>query len=113
MAGPSVDVLQGATKRTARRGKRVGKVDDLDAERREVALELVALFGALLGLAVLARIGARAVKPLLDALADADGKQQRIAIDVLGNVANKNAGPALFAPSRAPLRASPPRTRPR
>src|SRR4029077_6035555 len=43
----SVDVLQGATKLTARRRKRVGKVDDLDAERREVALELVALFGAL------------------------------------------------------------------
>jgi hypothetical protein len=47
MAGQSVDVLQGATKLTARHRKRVGKVDDLDAERREVALELVALFGAL------------------------------------------------------------------
>jgi hypothetical protein len=47
MAGQSVDVPQGATKRAARRGKRVGKVDNLDAERREVALELVALFGAL------------------------------------------------------------------
>ena len=45
----------------------------------------------------LARIGARAVKPLLDALADADASQQRIAIDVLGYVENKNAGPALFA----------------
>jgi tetratricopeptide (TPR) repeat protein/HEAT repeat protein len=47
--------------------------------------------------AELARIGARAVKPLLDALADADASQQRIAIDVLGSVENKNAGPALFA----------------
>jgi len=47
--------------------------------------------------ATLARIGARAVKPLLDALADSDAGQQRIAIDVLGYVQNKNAGPALFA----------------
>jgi len=47
--------------------------------------------------AALARIGARAVKPLLDALADADTSQQRIAIDVLGFVRNRNAGPALFA----------------
>jgi HEAT repeat protein len=47
--------------------------------------------------AALARVGARAVKPLLDAMADTDAEQQRIAIDVLGKVANKNAGPALFA----------------
>jgi tetratricopeptide (TPR) repeat protein/HEAT repeat protein len=46
--------------------------------------------------AALARVGQRAVKPLLDALADGDGGQQRIAVDVLGYVANKNAGPALF-----------------
>ena len=44
----------------------------------------------------LAKVGQRAVKPLLDALADGDGGQQRVAIDVLGYVANKNAGPALF-----------------
>ena len=47
--------------------------------------------------AALARIGARAVKPLLDALADTDASQQRIAIDVLGYVENRNAGSALFA----------------
>ena len=47
--------------------------------------------------AQLAKIGARAVKPLLDALADGDTMQQRIAIDVLGYVQNKNAGPSLFA----------------
>ncbi|HEY8078933.1 MAG TPA: HEAT repeat domain-containing protein, partial [Labilithrix sp.] len=47
--------------------------------------------------AALARIGGRAVKPLLDALADGDAGQQRVAIDVLGYVQNKNAGPALFA----------------
>jgi tetratricopeptide (TPR) repeat protein/HEAT repeat protein len=56
----------------------------------------------------LARIGGRAVKPLLDALADGDAGQQRVAIDVLGYVQNKNAGPALFAfatgQAEAPLR---------
>lgn len=58
--------------------------------------------------AALARVGGRAVKPLLDALADGDAGQQRIAIDVLGYVQNKNAGPALFAfatgQGEAPLR---------
>ena len=43
--------------------------------------------------AALARIGGRAVKPLLDALADGDAGQQRVAIDVLGYVQNKNARP--------------------
>ncbi len=56
----------------------------------------------------LARIGARAVKPLLDALSDTDTGQQRIAIDVLGYVQNKNAGPPLFSfatgPAETPLR---------
>jgi len=47
--------------------------------------------------AALARVGARAVKPLLDALADGDTGQQRVAIDVLGYVQNKNAGPGLFS----------------
>jgi len=45
----------------------------------------------------LARIGQRAVKPLLDALADADEGQQKVAIDVLAYVQNKNAAPALFS----------------
>ncbi len=44
----------------------------------------------------LRRIGARAVKPLLDALTDSRQQQQRIAIDVLAYVQNKGAGPALF-----------------
>jgi tetratricopeptide (TPR) repeat protein/HEAT repeat protein len=39
----------------------------------------------------LTRIGARAVKPLLDALADTDVTQQRIAIDVLAYVDNPHA----------------------
>ena len=56
----------------------------------------------------LARIGGRAVKPLLDALVDGDGGQQRVAIDVLGYVQNRNAGPALLAfamgPAESPLR---------
>ncbi|HHH31877.1 MAG TPA: hypothetical protein ENK57_26515, partial [Polyangiaceae bacterium] len=46
--------------------------------------------------AKLARIGARAVKPLLDALGDQKHAQQRIAIEVLAYVENKGAGPALF-----------------
>ncbi len=52
--------------------------------------------------AALARIGARAVKPLLDALADNDTGQQRIAIDVLGYVENKNAGAPLFSFATGP-----------
>jgi len=44
----------------------------------------------------LTKIGARAVKPLLDALASPLESQQRIAIKVLAYVQNKGAGPALF-----------------
>jgi cellulose synthase operon protein C len=44
----------------------------------------------------LARIGARAVKPLLDALADDDVSQQRTAIDVLPYVQNRHAALPLF-----------------
>lgn len=44
----------------------------------------------------LAKIGARAIKPLLDALADERESQQKIAIEVLAYVANKSAGPALY-----------------
>lgn len=47
--------------------------------------------------AALQRIGGRAVKPLLDALADGDAGQQRVAIDVLGYVQNRNASAALFS----------------
>jgi tetratricopeptide (TPR) repeat protein len=46
--------------------------------------------------AELGRIGARAVKPLLDALADEKESQQKIAIEVLAYVENKSAGPALY-----------------
>ncbi len=56
----------------------------------------------------LARVGARAVKPLLDGLADPDVSQQRIAIDVLAYVQNRNAAAPLFAyatgPAELPLR---------
>ncbi len=45
----------------------------------------------------LSKIGARAVKPLLDALADENEAQQRIAIEVLAFVQNRSAAPALFA----------------
>lgn len=44
----------------------------------------------------LARIGSRAVKPLLDALADDDVSQQRTAIDVLPYVQNPHAALPLF-----------------
>jgi tetratricopeptide (TPR) repeat protein len=54
----------------------------------------------------LARIGARAVKPLLDALADQDSSQQRIAIDVLAYVQNKNAAVPLFAFATGPADAA-------
>jgi cellulose synthase operon protein C len=47
--------------------------------------------------AALARIGARAVKPLLDALADPDVSQQRTAIDVLAYVQNRHTALPLFA----------------
>jgi cellulose synthase operon protein C len=46
--------------------------------------------------AELAKIGARAVKPLLDALADDRESQQKIAIEVLAYVENRAAGPALY-----------------
>lgn len=46
--------------------------------------------------AKLLAVGTRAVKPLLDALADTAVAQQRVAIEVLGYVQNKGAGPALF-----------------
>lgn len=45
----------------------------------------------------LSRIGARAVKPLLDALADDKESQQKIAIEVLAYVENRAAGPALLS----------------
>jgi HEAT repeat protein len=56
--------------------------------------------------ASLARIGSRAVKPLLDALADADTAQQRIAIEVLAYVQNQNAALPLFAFATSPGDAS-------
>lgn len=41
-------------------------------------------------------IGSRAIKPLLDALADDREAQQRVAIEVLAYVENKSGGPTLF-----------------
>ena len=45
----------------------------------------------------LARLGDRAVKPLLDALSDERESQQLVALTLLEQMANKNAGPALVA----------------
>jgi tetratricopeptide (TPR) repeat protein len=56
--------------------------------------------------AALARVGSRAVKPLLDALNDQDVGQQKIAIDVLGYVENKNAALPLFAFATGPADAA-------
>jgi tetratricopeptide (TPR) repeat protein/HEAT repeat protein len=52
----------------------------------------------------LKRLGERAVKPLLDALGDERDAQQRVAIELLGHIDNKSAGPALiaFAAGNAP-----------
>lgn len=47
--------------------------------------------------ASLAKLGERAVKPLLDALGDDRDTQQRTAIELLAHVSNRNAGPALLA----------------
>ncbi|NRA33477.1 MAG: HEAT repeat domain-containing protein [Polyangiaceae bacterium] len=52
---------------------------------------------AALAQAALGRLGQRAVKPLLDALADPREGQQRIAIDLLSFVRNKSSAPALFS----------------
>lgn len=45
----------------------------------------------------LRRLGARAIKPLLEALADDDPRQQRIAVEVLGHLGNPNAAGPLLA----------------
>src|SRR5262249_52976383 len=47
--------------------------------------------------AELRAIGTRAIKPLLDALADDKDTQQRTAVDLLAFVENKSAGAPLFA----------------
>jgi len=51
------------------------------------------------------RLGTRAIKPLLEALADPDPAQKRIAVDVLGHLGNENAaGPLLaMAEGEAPV----------
>jgi len=45
----------------------------------------------------LAKLGERAVKPLLDALSDERASQQQVAITLLAHVASKSAGPSLVA----------------
>jgi Tfp pilus assembly protein PilF/HEAT repeat protein len=54
----------------------------------------------------LAAIGRRAVKPLLDALADPDLAQVRAALLVLAQVANASVLPALFALAERPIELS-------
>jgi len=43
------------------------------------------------------RLGHRALKPLLEALADPDPAQRRVAVDVLGHLGNRNAAGPLLA----------------
>lgn len=45
----------------------------------------------------LARYGTRALKPLLDTLAEASSPQQRVAQEILGHLGNPGAAPALLA----------------
>ncbi len=51
--------------------------------------------------ATLERLGQRALKPLLEALADDDPAQQRVAVDVLGFLGNANAAGPLLAAAEA------------
>ncbi len=43
------------------------------------------------------RLGVRAIKPLLEALADEDPTQQRVAVEILGHLGNENATAPLLA----------------
>ena len=45
----------------------------------------------------LRQIGTRAIKPLLEALADQDPSQRRVALDILGDLGNANAAAPLLA----------------
>lgn len=56
--------------------------------------------------AALRKIGERAVKPLLDALADERDSQQRTAIELLSHIRNRSAGPALFNYATGPADAA-------
>jgi len=47
-------------------------------------------------------LGARAIKPLLEALADADPAQRRVALDILGDLGNPNAAAPLLAVAENP-----------
>ncbi|MFN2155660.1 MAG: tetratricopeptide repeat protein, partial [Anaerolineae bacterium] len=50
----------------------------------------------------LSSIGERAVKPLLDALGDTRDTQQGVAVELLGHIKNRSAGPALLAYATGP-----------
>lgn len=53
--------------------------------------------GAAEARAELRQIGTRAIKPLLEALADQDPSQRRVALDILGDLGNPNAAAPLLA----------------
>ncbi len=50
----------------------------------------------------LRQIGTRGIKPLLEALADADPSQRRVALDILGDLGNPNAAAPLLAVAENP-----------
>lgn len=50
----------------------------------------------------LRQVGARAIKPLLEALADQDPAQRRVALDILGDLGNPNAAAPLLAAAENP-----------
>lgn len=52
--------------------------------------------------AELRQLGSRAIKPLLEALADQDPAQRRVALDILGDLGNPNAAAPLLALAESP-----------
>lgn len=123
-ASPDEDLVSQATRISMQLNLGRGSLESLEKELLPVALGnpgkpiyrrlLVEIYGAMAfplvhlsksantveankASAELARIGERAVKPLLDALSDDQGTQQRTALELLSHIKNKGAGPSLVA----------------
>ncbi|MCA9626115.1 MAG: HEAT repeat domain-containing protein [Myxococcales bacterium] len=123
-ASPDEDLVSQATRISMQLNLGRGTLESLEKELLPVALGnpgkpiyrrlLVEIYGAMAfplvhlskstnpteakkASAELAKIGERAVKPLLDALSDDQGTQQRTALELLSHIKNKGAGPSLVA----------------
>ncbi|MEZ4373075.1 MAG: HEAT repeat domain-containing protein [Polyangiaceae bacterium] len=123
-ASPDEDLVSQATRISMQLNLGRGSLESLEKELLPVALGnpgkpiyrrlLVEIYGAMAfplvhlsksankaeankAAAELAKIGERAVKPLLDALSDEQGTQQRTALELLSHIQNKGAGPSLVA----------------